>query len=175
MAFPETPLPLGGKGFPPRKPILNVKRRDVLLGMLSVGLSSVCGLAAANTAKMSSLASVVDVLLPADNVSPSASALGVDRDVHDFVAESEMLTRLFETALDWMDKVGDKPFSNLAPSEQVEVLTFMASADFNAVPGRFYHILRALAVEFYYARAEAVAGFPLDPAPQPNGYPPPWG
>ena len=145
------------------------------MGMLSVGLSSVCGLAAANTAPMSSLASVVDALLPEDDVSPSGSALGVDRDVADFVAENEMLTRLFETALDWMDSLGDDPFYNLPPSQQVEVLTFMESADFNVVPGRFYHILRSLAVEFYYARAEAVAGLPLDPAPQPNGYPPPWG
>lgn len=154
---------------------MKAKRRSVLMGMLSVGLSSVCRAAVANTTPMASLASVVDTLLPADDVSPSASALGVDRDIADFVADNEMMTRLFVAALDWMDNLGDEPFHNLPLSQQVEVLTFMESADFNAVPGRFYHILRALAVEFYYARAEAVAGLPLDAAPQPNGYPPPWG
>jgi len=175
MDVPETSLPLGDAGFLLGKPKLNAKRRVVLMAMFSVGLSSVCGLADANTGPVLSLASVVDVLLPADDVSPSASALGVDRDIADFVSENEMLTRLFETALDWMDHVGDEPFRDLPPFQQVEVLTFMESSDFNAVPGRFYHILRALAVEFYYARAEAVAGFPLDATPQPNGYPPPWG
>jgi hypothetical protein len=155
--------------------MMKAKRRSVLMGMLSVGLSSVCGAAVANAAPMASLASVVDTLLPADDVSPSASALGVDRDIADFVAENEMLTRLFATALDWMDQLADRPFHDLTLSQRVEVLTFMEGADFNAVPGRFYHILRALAVEFYYARAQAVAGLPLSVAPQPNGYPPPWG
>ena len=154
---------------------MKAKRRAVLMGMLSVGLSSVCGSATADTAPMASLAPVVDTLLPADDVSPSASALGVDKDIADFVAENDMMTRLFAAALDWMDHLADRPFRDLTPPEQTEVLTFMESADFNAIPGRFYHILRALAVEFYYARSEAVAGFPLDPAPQPNGYPPPWG
>jgi hypothetical protein len=172
---PQALLQSGIGGLSLSSSILKPKRRAVLMGILSVGLSTVCGGAVANAEPMSSLASVVDVLLPADDVSPSASALGVDRDIADFVAESEMLTRLFETALDWMDNLGNKPFRNLLPSQQVEVLTFMESADFNAVPGRFYHILRALAVEFYYARAETVVGLPLDSAPQPNGYPPPWG
>lgn len=153
---------------------MKAKRRAILMGLLSVGLSSVCGSAVASTSPMASLASVVDTLLPADDVSPSASALGVDRDIAAFVAESDMLTRLFVAALDWMDHLADRPFQDLTPSQQVEVLTFMESADFNAVPGRFYHILRALAVEFYYARSEAVVGFPLNAAPQPNGYPPPW-
>lgn len=154
---------------------MKAKRRSVLMGMLSVGLSSVCGSATADTAPRASLASVVDTLLPADDASPSASALGVDKDIADFVAENDMMTQLFAAALDWMDNLADRPFHDLTPSQKTEILTFMESADFNAVPGRFYHILRALAVEFYYARSEAVVGFPLAPAPQPNGYPPPWG
>ncbi|WP_295537306.1 gluconate 2-dehydrogenase subunit 3 family protein [uncultured Thioclava sp.] len=169
------PLRFGGEGFGARTPILNAKRRAVLMGLLSVGLASVCGSAVADTAPMASLTSVVDTLLPADDFSPSASALEVDRDIADFVAENEMMTRLFVAALNWMDHLTDKPFHALTLSQQTEVLTAMESADFNAIPGRFYHILRALAVEFYYARSEAIVGFPLDPAPQPNGYPPPWG
>ena len=145
------------------------------MGLLSVGLSSVCGSVTADTAPMASLASVVDTLLPADDVSPSASALGVDRDIADFVKENDMMTQLFVAALDWMDQLADMPFHDLEPSQQAEVLAFMESADFNAIPGRFYHILRALAVEFYYDRSGAISGFPLQPAPQPNGYLPPWG
>jgi hypothetical protein len=145
------------------------------MATLGVGLSSLCGLAVAEPQPMASLAAVLDAILPADDLSPSASALGVDRDIADFVAESDMMTRLFLAAMGWMDQLAALPFRDLAPSQQAEVLAYMATADFNAVPGRFYHILRALAVEFYYARAEAVAGLPLNPTPQPEGYPPPWG
>lgn len=175
MLASETLLRLRVESVPARTHTVKAKRRSVLMGMLSVGLSSVCGSATADTAPTASLASVVDTLLPADDVSPSASALGVDKDIADFVAENDMMTRLFAAALDWMDHLADRPFHDLTPSQQAEVLSFMESADFNAIPGRFYHILRALAVEFYYAQSEAVAGFPLNPAPQPNGYPPPWG
>lgn len=175
MIAPEIQLRLRVESVQARSPILNAKRRAVLMGILSVGLSSVCVSATADTAPITSLASVVDTLLPADDVSPAASALGVDQDIADFVAENDMMTRLFAAALDWMDHLADRPFHELTPSQQAEVLSFMESADFNAIPGRFYHILRALAVEFYYAKPEAVAGFPLSPAPQPNGYLPPWG
>jgi hypothetical protein len=175
MLASETPLRLRVESVPARTHTVKAKRRSVLMGMLSVGLSSVCGSATADTAPTASLASVVDTLLPADDVSPSASALGVDRDIADFVAENELMSRLFDTALDWMDHLADRPFRDLTPPEQTEVLTYMENADFNAIPGRFYHILRALALEFYYARSEAVAALPLNPAPQPNGYPPPWG
>jgi hypothetical protein len=170
----ETPRRFRDADLAAGTPILKAKRRAVLMGMLSVGLSSVCGAAVADPAPLKSLAAVVDTLLPADDVSPSASTLRVDRDIADFVAENDMMTRLFVAALDWMDQLTDRPFSELAPSHQIEILAMMEGADFNAIPGRFYHIVRALAVEFYYARSEAIAGFPLDPAPQPNGYPPPW-
>ena len=55
-----------------------------------------------------------------------------------------------------------------------EILAALAEADFNEIPGRFYHLMRAFAVEFYFSHPEAFAGYPLEPAPQPMGYPPPW-
>ncbi|WP_372841512.1 gluconate 2-dehydrogenase subunit 3 family protein [Phaeovulum sp.] len=145
------------------------------MAALGAGLASICGPVVAEARPMASLAAVLDVLLPADDFSPSASALGIERDIADFVAESDMMTRLFLAALDWMDHLADLPFRDLTSAQQAEVMAFMETADFNAVPGRFYHILRALAVEFYYARAEAIIGLPLNATPQPEGYPPPWG
>ncbi len=158
-----------------RRCVLGASRRSVLMAVLGAGLSSLCGPVLAETQSMDSLGAVLDILLPADDFTPSASASGIERDIADFVAESAMMTRLFLAALDWMDHLADRPFRDLAPSQQAEVMAFMETADFNAVPGRFFHILRALAVEFYYARAEAVVGLPLNATPQPEGYPPPWG
>ncbi|MFN7224756.1 MAG: gluconate 2-dehydrogenase subunit 3 family protein [Paracoccaceae bacterium] len=123
---------------------------------------------------MSSLGAVLDVLLPDDSVTPAATAVGIDRDLRDFLAENDLLTQLFGAALGWMDQISGGSFSTANPDVQHDLLSQMSESDFNQIPGRFYHIIRALAVEFYYARPEALAGLPLNPAPQPLGYPPPW-
>lgn len=121
-----------------------------------------------------SLTAVLDTLLPADALTPSASALGVAREITDFIAGSEPLQRLFAAALDWMDAQGGRPFRELPAMQQAVLVQAMADSDPDRIPGRFYHVLRALAVEFHYARPEAIAGLALNPAPQPLGYPPPW-
>ena len=51
---------------------------------------------------------------------------------------------------------------------------YYADPDYNQIPGRFFHIVRAFAVELYFAKPEAISGYPLNPAPQPAGYLPPW-
>jgi hypothetical protein len=153
---------------------LKPTRRAVLMVTLGAGLSSLCSALHAQAVPPSSLAALVDALLPADDMSPAATALGVDAEISDFVAGSEMMTRLFAAALDWIDQLADRPFRDLTALQQAEVLTYLQTADFNAVPGRFYHILRALAVEFYFARAEVLGGLALNAAPQPDGYMQPW-
>lgn len=123
---------------------------------------------------MRSLGAVLDSLLPADEFSPSATDLGLEVEMKRLIAENELLVRLFTLALGWLDGIGTRPFRELDEKRQVEILTAMAASDFNQIPGRFFYIVRALAVELYYARPEAISGYPLNPAPQPAGYPPPW-
>ena len=41
------------------------------------------------------LGAILDTLLPADALSPSATDVGVDRDVLDFIARDDLLTQLF--------------------------------------------------------------------------------
>lgn len=155
-----------------------VTRRAALLAALGAGAAAL-GLPASAQwradARFPSLAAVLDVLLPGDALTPPASALGADREIAAFVSDSEPLVRLFAAALGWMDEQGGQPFGDLPADRQAALVQAMAVSDPNLVPGRFYHILRALAVEFHYARPEAIAGLALNPAPQPLGYPPPWG
>jgi len=154
-------------------------RRAVLMAAISVGLSSAFGPALAQQSiedtSLASLPALLDILLPEDDVTPSATALGVDREKTGFIAENDRMVQLFAAALGWIDQLADRPFRDLTLAQQVEVVSFLEGADYNQVPGRFYHILRALAVEFYFARIEALAGLPLNSAPQPLGYLPPWG
>ncbi|MFN3844686.1 MAG: gluconate 2-dehydrogenase subunit 3 family protein [Paracoccaceae bacterium] len=155
---------------------LLITRRQALSLSLSAGLAAVLPDVAAAQASddLTSLGAVLDALLPDDGVTPAATALGIEHDLRGFLAGNDMLTQLFGAALGWMDQISGGSFRTASPDEQHDLLSQMSDADFNQIPGRFYHIIRALAVEFYYARPEALAGLPINPAPQPLGYPPPW-
>ena len=120
------------------------------------------------------LAAFVDTLLPDDGVTPSASMLGVDADLREFIVESETFTKMTDMVCDWLDTLGPVPFAELSPEDRLHIADYMAEADRDMLEGRFYHLVRLLAIEFYYARTEALVGLNLAPAPQPSGYPPPW-
>lgn len=120
------------------------------------------------------LGTLVDLILPQDAQSPAASAVLVHIELQELVQSHALMTRLFEFGLSWLDQVGGRPFLDLPQSAQIEILDFAQQADFNQVPGRFFAVLRLLSCEIYYSKAEALGGLPLQDAPQPMGYPPPW-
>lgn len=152
-----------------------IGRRELLFASLSAGIAALCPPALAQgRPDFGSLAALVDTLLPADAVSPAASALGVERELEGYLTRTDLMARLSGAALGWLDGLADRPFRDLTEAQRIEIVSFMAQADYNQIPGRFYHVVRALACELYYARPEAIAGYPLHPAPQPQGYPPPW-
>jgi hypothetical protein len=150
-------------------------RRRALIALASAGLVPLLAPFAATAAgRPETLDAFLDVLLPADDLSPAASVLGIGEDLRAMTAPGTPYAQLTDLALNWLDGLDSVPFAGLAPATQVQVVQFMAAADYNEIPGRFYHLTRALAVELYYARPEAITGFPLNSAPQPAGYPPPW-
>ncbi len=168
MTEPDTGESACARGF------RTTTRRSLLISTLSAGLSGLCYPALAREGDLRSLGAVLDTLVPADEFSPSASDLGLESEMERLIADNDLLTRLFVAALGWLDEVGSRPFRELDEERQVEILTAMAASDYNRIPGRFFHIVRALTVELYFARPEAISGYPLNPAPQPAGYPPPW-
>lgn len=116
-----------------------------------------------------------NVLLPGDAVSPSASSLAIADALLSEVEQGSMTERLIGAGTGFLDQVGPRPFADLPPVAQAEFVDWMSSADFNAIPGRFYHVIRLFTVAYYYSHPAVVASFPLNTAPQPWGYPPPWG
>lgn len=121
------------------------------------------------------LAAYVDVLLPADAVSPAASVLGVDAAILDLAAGQPLLARLIAVVGDWLDTAGNEPFASMDPARQAALVDEMSAADPDYLEGRFYQLIRLLAIEFHYADPAALAGLDLAASPQPAGYPPPWG
>lgn len=126
------------------------------------------------TISAGALDAFLDMLLPGDDGAPAASALGVGAGLLAEVTPGSLTERLLVAGTGFLDTVGPAPFAELPLAARVEVTDWLAQADYNEIPGRFFHVTRLLAVGIYFAHPEALAGLPLEPAPQPVGYPPPW-
>jgi len=156
---------------------LRATRRAALVSGLSAGLVPFLppGVAGREADALASLGALLDTLLPDDGLSPAATAVGVDVEIRALLETDPRLFQFFGAALSWLDGLADRPLRDLDPATRHDIVSALAASDVYQIPGRFYHIVRALAVEVYFARPEALAGLPLYPAPQPQGYPPPWG
>ena len=152
-------------------------RRDALLSLAVGGLATLAGLPAAAQAphlRAPAFAAFLDTLLPADDFGPSASALGVDREIMGFAPSGSPLYRLLALGTQWLDGLDARAFADLPAATRQEVLGFMQQSDENEIPGRFFRIVRQYAMHLYHTHLRARVGLPLNPAPQPVGYPPPW-
>ena len=120
------------------------------------------------------LGAYLDVLLPADDLTPAASALNVAEDLVQFASESPPFRQFLAVGTHWLNQTGRGPFHTLSLSDQERVVDWMSKADRDTLPGRFFLLVRLIGVEFYYSKPEVARAFGLNPAPQPAGYPPPW-
>lgn len=159
---------------------MNLKRRDFLK---SVGLLMTASAVAPSDAIAQSpstnveatLAAFVDVLLPADAMSPSGTDLGVDKAVMADVEHNFIHRNTVEKGCDWLDQVLGKPFVSLPMSLKVRLVTILSESDRSSPLWRFYNFVRYRAVRTYYSHPEALGGLPISGPPQPAGYLPPWG
>ena len=119
-------------------------------------------------------AEFLDVLLPRDAVSGSATDLRVDAQLWDLAGEDARFRRLIALGCQWLNATGGPPFAQLSAEQQIAVVEWMSHSDWNQVPRRFYELVRQTAVEVYYSNPAAWRGLPIDRPPQPLGYLPPW-
>jgi len=118
--------------------------------------------------------SFIDVLLPADAISASGSAAGVSDDLLLLAEGSELYSKLITFGCTWLDSTGGDGFAALSPDDQITVVQWMSTSDWNQIPRRFYYLTRQAAMDLYFSGENATAGLRLNEAPQPNGYMPPW-
>lgn len=152
-----------------------MNRRDALISFASsIAAATVLPVAAQASIDRKLLNLVADTILPADELTPSASAIGAVDDVLEMVRGHQMLSQLMAFGLQWLNQVQGTALSTRSVEDRERLLLAAAESDFNQVPGRFFHVLRVLLLEAYYAKPEALAGLPINEAPQPEGYLPPW-
>lgn len=119
-------------------------------------------------------AAFLDVFLPRDALTGSATDLDVDKQLWEFSETEARFRRLIELGCQWLNLTGGPPFKELSDEQQIAVVEWMASSDWNQIPRRFYELVRQTAIELYYSDPRAWKGLPIARPPQPFGYPPPW-
>lgn len=110
-----------------------------------------------------------DTLLPADPPAPAATALGVPAQVLAIAQDNANLRRLFDFSLQWLDQAAGGRFVAADAATRHGLLETMSALPWEAPPRRFFHLLRDLAMGFYYAHPDALGEARLPP-PQPGGY-----
>lgn len=119
-------------------------------------------------------AAFLDVLLPRDNLSGSATDLRVGEQLWALAADDLRFRRLIGLGCQWLNATGGPPFAELDTDQQIAVVEWMSQSNWNEVPRRFYELVRQTTVEAYYSDPAAWKGTVIERPPQPLGYPPPW-
>jgi hypothetical protein len=164
-----------------RNKSFNQQRRQILqsVGVFfaahSFNLSAeVLNQGAPSNSEKTTLAAFVDVLIPKDRFTGSATDLQVDVQLWALADSSEKLRQLLAAGCEWLNQTGGPPFSELKYKQQYKLVAWMAESDWENVPRLFYEIVRSSAMRFYYAQPAAWDGLAIDRPPQPVGYSPPW-
>ncbi|WP_173066655.1 gluconate 2-dehydrogenase subunit 3 family protein [Sulfurimicrobium lacus] len=132
-------------------------------------------LASATTGlERSTFAAFLDMLLPRDEFSGSATDLHVDEKLWEVSRSDPRFRRLIGLGCQWLNMTGGPPFAALSGEQQYALVDWMAHSDFDQVPRRFYELVREAAIEMYYSQPEAWHGLSIQNPPQPLGYKPPW-
>lgn len=111
-----------------------------------------------------------DTLVPADELSPSASALGVPTRILAEAANSASLQRLIAFSGAWLDQAAGGDFARADESLRNDILEAMSALPWEAPQRRFFDLMRDLTMGYYYSQPAALAGMATDQPPQPAGY-----
>ncbi|WP_420417799.1 gluconate 2-dehydrogenase subunit 3 family protein [Pacificispira sp.] len=158
-----------------------IGRRNAMRILAASGLGLGAGLAplpraatASEAALEATLKAVVDTLVPADRLSPSAGDLDIHLEIlADTPAGSAARTRL-DAGCRWLDDAAGSPFAALGDEERAALLSRLdrLPSDDQSDLASFRRDVRRGTMRRYYARPEAIAGFAsFDGPPQPVGYP----
>mgnify|MGYP006189416083 FL=1 len=111
----------------------------------------------------------IDHLIPADELTPAASALRVPQAVWQRAQQEPPFRQLIEWTCGWLDRYGDG-YAALHPDEREVLMQWMSQAPWEAPQRRFFHLVREQAMALYYSDQRTWAGLPLSHPPQPMGY-----
>jgi Gluconate 2-dehydrogenase subunit 3 len=111
-----------------------------------------------------------DTLVPADALTPAASALGVPKAILADVKGHPLGERLVAAGCDWLDVACGGDFVSAAEAERNAALERMQAMPWESPAGRFFVVMRNTVMADYYVQPLAWRGLALDRPPQPLGF-----
>ena len=122
---------------------------------------------------ISALGPFLDTLLPEDET-PSATQLGVDKEIVERMQNSKRTAKIVVIGCAWLDKKAQEldadEFALLQPSQQESIVTLAEKSKPRSLPLVFFSNTRQLAFQFYYAHPETWQDLNYDGPPQPKGF-----
>ncbi len=115
-------------------------------------------------AEKASTTALVDILLPADELGPAASAVGVPDFIDEWISapyDSQVKDRdVIRPGLDWLDKESKRAhggtFASLKPEQQIAVVDsiLVEGSPQNKAAGKFFRLMRDRAGAGYFTTQE---------------------
>ena len=149
--------------------------RRIALGM-AVACTDLAGLAAEAAPAsegdriVRTFVAFCDTLVPADALTPSASALGVPKEILDDLQGQPLGLRLLAAGCAWLDQECRGDFAAAPEAMRDAALQKMQAMPWESPAGRFFAVMRNTVMADYYAQPLAWRGLALDRPPQPLGF-----
>ena len=111
-----------------------------------------------------------DTLVPADALTPAASALGVPKAILGDVQGNPLGERLLAAGCDWLDSECQGDFAAAPEAARHAALERMQAMPWESPAGRFFLVMRNTVMADYYVQPLSWRGLALDRPPQPLGF-----
>ena len=148
--------------------------RRLLLAAVALAAADLPALAASPAADAAAIARTFtvfcDTLVPADALTPAASAFGIADAVRADIAGDRLAERLLAAGCSWLDAACDGDFGRADEAARVAACERMQAMPWQSPAGRFFQIMRNTVMAAYYAEPASWRGLALDRPPQPLGF-----
>ncbi len=123
---------------------------------------------------LNALPAFLDTLIPED-MTPSASQLGLHQALIRHAQGVENYTRLLELGCQWLDGQSQMQhrvkFDALPPMRQEGIVVMLEASAKDSIPKMFFDRVLSDLMGLYYAQPASWPGLGIDSPPQPKGYP----
>lgn len=150
--------------------------KRVLLAAAALASADIRALAASPTRRPGSAALALtftafcDTLIPADEITPAASTLGVASAILADIDGDALAQRLLAAGCAWLDAHSAGDFTRADEATRVAACERMQAMPWESPAGRFFQVMRNTAMAAYYAEPASWRGLALDRPPQPLGF-----
>ena len=162
-----------GRPLPPRR----LAARRLLLAAAALAFAEVPALAAGRarspgpaTTATATFSVFCDTLVPADELTPAASTLGVPRAIVVDLAGDPLGERLLAAGCAWLDEACAGDFARATEAVRVAACERMQAMPWESPAGRFFLVMRNTVFALYYSESASWRGLALDRPPQPLGF-----